>query len=452
MKNSKDLIGDFIAGAPSNWGEPAAAAAALAICDTLAVALASRSAAINAKASAAFGRRISGTAGSILWLSGDSADPETAAFLNAVAAHALDYDDVAPAWRGHPGAVILPALAALSAHPQAAGRSIVDAYSIGFEVGAALGRAVVKSHYPAGWHSTATIGVLAATAACCRLLGCSAKISGHAMGIAVAQAAGARSNFGTETKPLQAGFASAAAIRSTLLALAGIDSGAEVVDGQFGFLDLYSGGSQASTHQFDALQSRQPTLSLSHEIKIFPTCYATHRAIHAVLEILCDAELRPGSIGSIDVESSPGSHDALRSGAPLSADEAKFHMPTVLAMALLDGQVGLKSFAAGRHADSDIKQLAAKIHVSEVSQAERTPRWTKVRIETGGQTLERRIDELPPVSLILPSFLAKVSDCLGAAGPGSDRQYDALVGQYLGAEFLSNFRSLTNEHFQAGIG
>jgi len=88
-----------------------------------------------------------------------------AAFLNAVAGHALDFDDWEIPGNTHPTVVILPALLAV-AEPHMSGMALARAYLAGFEVIARLGEALNFEHYDAGWHSTATLGAPGAAAAC----------------------------------------------------------------------------------------------------------------------------------------------------------------------------------------------------------------------------------------------------------------------------------------------
>src|SRR5690606_32510634 len=62
--------------------------------------------------------------------------PQAAALINGVAAHLLDFDDVA--LRGHPGAVMVPALLALAGDVDAQGAQLLNSYIAGYEVWANL--------------------------------------------------------------------------------------------------------------------------------------------------------------------------------------------------------------------------------------------------------------------------------------------------------------------------
>ena len=91
-----------------------------------------------------------------------------AAMLNGTAAHALDFDDYDFPAASHPSAVLVPAVFALAEELGASGADVLDAYVVGYETMACIGKAVNMVHYERGWHSTATLGTLGATAACPR--------------------------------------------------------------------------------------------------------------------------------------------------------------------------------------------------------------------------------------------------------------------------------------------
>ncbi len=108
-----------------------------------------------------------------------------AAFLNGTAGHALDYDDVADEIKGHPSIVLVSTLLALAEANGNSGREFLEAYVIGFEVGCAIARGLpVEPHYRRGWHATATVGILGATAGAARLLGLDESAAARRAGVA----------------------------------------------------------------------------------------------------------------------------------------------------------------------------------------------------------------------------------------------------------------------------
>ena len=177
--------------------------------------------------------------------------PADAALLGGFQAHVLDLDDAHADVRGHPSAVLLPALLAL-ADDATPGEEFLAAYVVGVEVMARLGRLAGRAHHAAGWHPTGTLGGIAAAVAGARLLagsdgretgvpagavsplGTAGAVTGDAAAfdaaalaetaasLAASTAAGTRAQFGSAAKPLHAGLAAAAGVRAVTWARAGL--------------------------------------------------------------------------------------------------------------------------------------------------------------------------------------------------------------------------------------
>jgi 2-methylcitrate dehydratase PrpD len=88
----------------------------------------------------------------------------SAALINATAAHALDFDDVA--MDGHPSCVLVPAILAEGEAGDAPGKDMITAYLAGYETWAELVKRERGLIYEKGWHPTGVIGTVAASAAC----------------------------------------------------------------------------------------------------------------------------------------------------------------------------------------------------------------------------------------------------------------------------------------------
>lgn len=328
------------------------------------------------------------------WLTGQRFKPEAAALLNGTAAHALDFDDVTPAWRGHPGAVLWPALCASCDDPQTPLDLLADAYVVGFEIGAQLGQTLVDEHYAAGWHATATIGVIAATVACCRLRGYDARRTSNAIGLAVAQSAGTQANFGSMAKPLQAGLAASAAVRASALAAAGIEA-ADVLEGPAGFGSLYAGKDVKLSTRLPDSGGDLALLKQGIEVKHFPSCYAMHRAVEAALTIgekLADIGSR---VVAIDIEGTVHAHTPLLKRIPHTVDESRFSAEFGVACALTDGYVGLSSFAEGQLARPELVRLMSLCTLRE-NEALGRRRSARVTAHlANGEALHSQVTDLP---------------------------------------------------------
>src|SRR3546814_16501851 len=90
---------------------------------------------------------------------------DTSAMLNGTAGHVLDCDEAHLKSRVHPSVPLWPAILAYGEQAGLAGDRLLAAFVAGVEVQSRLAALMGESHYKLGWHSTATLGTLGATAA-----------------------------------------------------------------------------------------------------------------------------------------------------------------------------------------------------------------------------------------------------------------------------------------------
>jgi 2-methylcitrate dehydratase PrpD len=175
----------------------------------------------------------------LLW-SAASFNRFDAALITGTASHVLDYDDVSMLSVCHPSAPVLSALLNLRSWDKLDGRELIEAFVIGTEVLIRLGQAMGFRHYALGFHATATLGTVAAAAACARLLRLSPIQTRHALAIAASMSSGLQVNFGSMVKSLHVGIAASNGLRAVQLAAAGIEGANEVLSGS-GFIRAFSG-------------------------------------------------------------------------------------------------------------------------------------------------------------------------------------------------------------------
>src|SRR5690606_11491685 len=222
-----------------------------------------------------------------VWFTGEHERADDVALLNGTAAHFLDFDDVSPSMPLHPSAVLVPALMA------AAGSGLrFDRFAEAYNVGAAMFRWVAEAlpseeHYGRGWHSTATVGRLAAVAAIARIRGLSVETTANAFGMASSTASGSRVNFGTMTKPLHAGLAARDALHTVDWSAAGVTASTSELESKGGFFSRFGAADAAAladsvAERFAHWVEHWPG---DWGLKRYPSCYGTHRAIDAALEL-----------------------------------------------------------------------------------------------------------------------------------------------------------------------
>jgi len=264
-----------------------------------------------------------------------------AALVNGVAAHVLDYDDVG--MDGHPSAAITPAILAEGWTLGASGAEALAAYVAGYEVWALLQELEPGALHERGFHPTAIWGTLSAAAACARLNRLDPDQTTNAIAIAASLAAGTVANFGTMTKSLHAGRTAQSGVLAARLAKSGFTASPDVLEHKAGFMASHSAaGNPAVTRGDWGLGSNWRLEQLGINIKRYPMCYATHRAIDAMLDLAQEHDLDPKSIDEIHVRIGNAQDLMLRNRAPKTALEAKFSMEFAMASALIARRVGLK--------------------------------------------------------------------------------------------------------------
>jgi 2-methylcitrate dehydratase PrpD len=318
-----------------------------------------------------------------------------AALANGTAAHALDYDDMCFVSLAHPSAPLVPAVLAAGELNGSSGAAILDAYVVGFEIEARLGRLMNPRHYQRGWHCTSTLGVLGAAAASSRLAGLDAVTIAHALGIAASAASGLKDNFGSMVKPLHAGLAARDGVLASLLARGGLTASAQALDGPQGFLHAMDSERQDLARELEDLGMRWEVLDTGITMKLYPSCAATHPPLDALLELRAEEGLTPTAIDAIDVDVDRITPTVLLYDRPATPLEAKFSLNFCAAVAIADGRVGIDTFTEDRLRDESLRALMARVTMGvDEALGRNAPPLTEARVHVrlrGGRTLVREV-------------------------------------------------------------
>jgi 2-methylcitrate dehydratase PrpD len=283
-----------------------------------------------------------------------------AALVNGVAAHVLDYDDVALS--GHPSAAMVPAILAEGWSVDASGADAIAAYVAGYELWAQLAALEPGSLHERGFHPTAIMGTLATAAACARLRKLDAEKTAHAIAIAASLASGLVANFGTMTKSLHAGRTAQSGVLAARLADQGFTASLDVLEHRTGFLRAHSpsGTPDIENGRLDiGINWRLANLGVN--VKRYPTCYATHRSIDAMLDLVDEHELNSDEVREIRVRTGATQKLMLRNNNPKTGLEAKFSMEFAMAAALVAGRVGLAELTDEFVVRPEVNSVFAKV-------------------------------------------------------------------------------------------
>ena len=298
-----------------------------------------------------------------LLFGGAMAASTDAALINATAAHALDYDDVALA--GHPSTVLVPAVLAVGEHLGSSGADALRAYLVGYEVWAELLSREPDAYHLKGWHPTAVLGTVGAAAAVAHLHRLSVDKCRHALALAASMAGGLVANFGSMTKPFHAGRAAACAIDAVRLAGGGMTASPDAFEHHAGYLAALSPKGRAELAAPASSLGRQlRILNAGLSIKRYPMCYATHRVIDGVLDLAAAHNVKPADVAQVHARVGVAQASMLRNHAPATGLEAKFSLEFAVASALVARKVGLRELADGFVAQPDVREMMGRVRTT----------------------------------------------------------------------------------------
>ena len=342
-----------------------------------------------------------------------------AALLNGAAGHALDFDDVNMAMPGHPTVAILPALLALGEARGVSGAALLTALVAGTDLACRVGRTLAPGHYDGlGFHATATLGALGAAAACGHLLGLDAERIAVAIGIAATQAAGLKSMFGTDCKPLHAGAAARTGLLAAKLAARGFTARADAIECAQGFAATHGTGFHPERA---ADEPDGGAYIVANLYKYHAACYLTHAPIEAARSLRDRHGLTPERIAGARLTLSEACDRVCNIPAPRTGLEAKFSLRLTTAMALAGIETGaLESYAEATAADPVLVGLRDRVSFDFVPDRAHTLADLELTL-TDGTRLAARYDAGVPASDL---------DAQGAKLAGKFR---ALAGPVLGA-------------------
>ena len=335
--------------------------------------------------------------------------------------HALDYDDITRAMKGHPSVVLLPAVLALAEEETATGRELLLAYILGFEVACSVGGALSATyHDDLGWHPTGPLGALGAATAASSILKLNEEQTAMAISLAASQAVGLRQNFGTMTKPYHAGASCRTGVISAKLVQAGFTASFDSIEGRFGFLRAFSGGSGYHADRVLQTLGKECYLITSGvEIKKYPCCGSAHLALDATSRLLEREDLDPSQVDKIEVKVDFDPPRSLIHSRPKSALEGKFSMQYCLAAALLDHKVGLDSFTDDQVLREEAQSLIPRVEMRRIAGYEGRPSWVEAYNEVevqlqDGRVLRERADRVTEGALrgaTMQEVRSKFEDC-----------------------------------------
>jgi 2-methylcitrate dehydratase PrpD len=311
----------------------------------------------------------------------------TAAFLNGVSSHVLDFDDTHEK-AVHPSAPVYPAILALGEWRQLSGRDFLHAFILGVEVECRIALSVFPEHYETGWHVTGTAGVFGAAAAAGKLLGLNEQQMTWALGIAATQSAGLREMFGSMCKSFHPGAAARNGLSAALLAANGYTSSERGIEALRGWANVLS------TRFEPAILTEKlgETFELSRNMyKPYPCGLVVHAVIDGCVELKRMHNIEPDDVERVELKVNKMVLELTGKKTPTTGLEGKFSVYHAAAIGLVYGRANESEYADEVVRDPRIVALRDRVHATvDPAVTSYLEAYVTIRLRDG-RVLERHV-------------------------------------------------------------
>lgn len=285
--------------------------------------------------------------GPVIWGQRRRAGVRDAAWVNGIAAHALDFDDTSMLTSAHLSTSVVPAVLTLGDHLGRSGAAVLEAYMVGHEIGEKVGHTLPSMEsYSRGWHGTATHGVIGSAAGAAKLLGLTGSTLAAVFGIAGSMASGLRRNTGTMTTALHAGNAARNGVVAALLAQRGFSGCANIFDEPLSFWDVYKWQGKPGA----PVRLAQPGEPLGFEdpgvgVKPYPCGSPVFSVAEGMLAWKRELGYRPEEVEWASAHIHPSAYEICSFEPPRDVMQAKYSVPYLVGVIAVFGALGIDEFS-----------------------------------------------------------------------------------------------------------
>ena len=320
----------------------------------------------------------------------DEWEPAAAAYANAAASMAHDWDDYL--YMGHTGHSAVWAARAIGDVTGASGDDILAAQIAANEIEGRLGAALfIGPHNGQFWSSIHCAGAAAAAA---RLRRLDPEQTAHAIAIALYQPPfGLWPGFmGPDTKLLTAAEPVAQGIRAAILAASGFTGPLDVIENRRGFLSHFSYAPRPAL--LDGLGQSWLTDTIAY--KEHPGCAYLQPAVEAVLRLQSENGFEAGDVARINVRAGwlTTTMEKLGAGEPLTGVRVNFSVALSCAAALIAARLTHEELTPDWLAEheEDLRDLATRVFLEHDWQL-----TAKTIQASGGSAADLPLRRLPSI-------------------------------------------------------
>ena len=290
-----------------------------------------------------------------------------AVLANGVLAHGLDFDDTHAESVTHASAAVVPTALAVGEARGASGQAVLTAAVAGWEAVTRIGMAAPGRFHARGFHATSVCGTFAAALVAGKLYGLNPTQMVSALGVCGSQASGIFEFLadGSWVKRFHPGWSGHAGVVAAAFSQRGLTGPGTVFEGRFGLYRTFLGDEPVQLDRLTAgLGTTWETLRIT--FKPYPCCHLTHAFIDCVLALRQAHTIRPEDIEAVECRIAAAEvpivcEPSVAKVRPRTSYDGQFSLPFVVAVALMDGEVGLDSFADARIRDAKTLALANRV-------------------------------------------------------------------------------------------
>jgi 2-methylcitrate dehydratase PrpD len=333
---------------------------------------------------------------------GFKTDVHHAAFINGVTAEAIEAQDGLRFGGNHPGVAVIPAALAIAEDRSLSGAAVIEAVVAGYEAANRAAAAVHPWHTLGGFLPTGTCGTFGAAVAASKLMGHTPEILLNAMGNAgyLLPLSMAEQLMGGYTiKIAQGGQAASAGVMAAGLAGCSVTGAPYTIEGSQlngGFAKITTAADPTLSRITEGLGSHYSIMDIY--FKPYTACRHTHGAAQAIMELSAQRHIDPEAVDHIDVHTYGIAELAVGKGVEKESSfvSAQFSIPYVVAVSLMDSELGPGQLTEKRITDPVLMRLAGKVRVKtddvlNSSYPDKTSSRVAVHL-TDGEVLTRQVD------------------------------------------------------------
>jgi 2-methylcitrate dehydratase PrpD len=289
----------------------------------------------------------------------------SAALANGTFAHAFEFDNLRqPSIGVHPGSTALVAALAAAEETNASGRELITALVVGCECMFRIALAAKSTSEKLGFHAPGLTGVFGSAVAVSKIMGLSAEQTLMAMGIGGSLCSGllafAKAGQGGMVKRLHMGRAAEGGITAANLAARGFEGPQVILEGQFGYLDVYARDGDPGLF-VDGLGDRWETLTIC--FKTYP-CHVTAQSPVQALEALKrEHDFGAADVAKIVIEVSDKARSHHADPAPRDVATAQYSLPYSIALAVFRDPADPQSYLDGPDQSPEILDLSKRVEL-----------------------------------------------------------------------------------------